>query len=187
MEIKAQRWLAVLFQCPQCGNQTIHPRVTPTKRHRDESFACHNWRCQSTYEIAERRYYTTFVIEPGISFTTIAGTLDKLGPFKICDIVHPNIRAFRKWYARRKAEQDEQARVYFERERVLQIEYEAKVKRWREEERLLKDAEKVVYEREHAAELLAEQVAQAAWPEEQKSSLPTDDESLGEFDDECPF
>ena len=67
-----------------------------------------------------------------MSFTTIAGTLEKIGPFKLCDIVHRNHREFRKWYRQRRREVDEQARQYFERQR--QIEAEAVARRGSEVE-----------------------------------------------------
>lgn len=127
MEIKAQRWLAIWYRCPHCGSQTANPRLTPTKRHRERTHECHNWQCKSEMQVVERRYYTTFCIESGVSFTTVAGTLKELGPFKVCDIVYPNVRAFRKWVAVRQAEQAEQYRQYLEH--WQQIEKEAAARR----------------------------------------------------------
>jgi hypothetical protein len=132
-------------------------------------------------EVVEHRWYTTFCIEPGLSQTTIAGTLEKIGPFTVCHLVHPNLRAFRRWYKRRRAEEDEKARQYFERERQIDAEYRARLARQQAEAAMLKEAEQVAYRREHAAELAAEQVARAAWPVEnqplrQASPVLSDDD-----------
>lgn len=188
MEIKPQRWLAVLYKCPSCGNQTVYTRVTPTKRHRERTFECQNWQCKSNYEIVERKYYTTFVIECSISFTIVAGTLGQIGQFKVCDIVHPNVRAFKKWFAQRKAEQAEQTRQYNEKWRKIYEEADAKRERERQQEALIKEAAQVAYRREHAAELIAEEVARSAWGEDEVEAgdpeffVPDDT-----FDDDHPF
>jgi hypothetical protein len=81
-------------------------------------------------EVAAYKWYTTFAIEPGLSQTTIAGTLAAIGPFKLCDIVHPNIRAFRQWYRRRRAEVADQARQYRERERQIEAEWATRRNQW---------------------------------------------------------
>jgi hypothetical protein len=85
---------------------------------------CHNYKCNNVeMEVAAHRWYTTFAIESGLSQTTIAGTLEKLGPFRVCNIVHPNIRAFRRWYRRRQAEEAEKTRQYQERQRQIEAEW----------------------------------------------------------------
>ena len=187
MEIKAQRWLAIWYRCPRCGSQTANPRLTPTKKHRERTYECHNWQCSREHshdmQVVERRYYTTFCIESGVSFTTVAGTLGQLGPFKICDIVHPNIRAFRKWVAVRQAEQAQQYQEYLEHWKQVEKEAAERRERQRKEVALLEEAETVAYRREHAVELAAEQVANAVWVE---SDVPTFSPEQ-DLDDEHPF
>jgi hypothetical protein len=133
-------------------------------------------------QVVERRYYTTFCIEDGISFSTVAGTLAELGPFKICDIVHPNIRAFRKWVAVRRAEQAEQYRQWSERQKQIEKEATERRERERREAILLKEAGTIAYQRTHAVELLAEQVAKAVWVE---SDVPNNERVFPpeQFDD----
>jgi hypothetical protein len=138
--------------------------------------------------IVERRYYTTFVVEMSVSFTTVAGTLEKLGPFKVCDSVHPDIRSFRKWVEMRRAELAEQSRQYAERMRTQQEESEARLKRQEQDRTLLKEVEQVAYRREHAVELEAEKIAQALWPEDiLDSSVPANPFESFECDDDYPF
>jgi len=144
IEIVPRRWLAVWYRCPHCSSQTASPMLTPTKRHREYTPTCHNWQCESDMQVVERRYYTTFCIEAGVSFTTVAGTLGELGPFKICDIVHPNIRAFRKWVAVRQAEQAEQYRHYLEHQRQVEEEAAVRRERQRKEAALLKEVERSI-------------------------------------------
>lgn len=125
MRIDVRRWVAVWYRCPKCGSQTADPMLTPYRYRHLRKPTCFGLKCDHCEpEIVERRWYTTFCIEPGVSFTTIAGTLEKIGPFKLCDIVHRNHREFRKWYRQRRREVDEQARQYFEAyfERQRQIE-----------------------------------------------------------------
>lgn len=191
MEMKSMRWLAVVYKCPQCGSQTGHPRLTPTKRNRERSMTCTNWRCKSTCEIVERRYYTTFAIESGVSVTMVAGTLEKIGPFDVCQIVKPNIRAFRKWVEMRRAELAEQHRVYMEEWKRREVEGEARRKKELTDRTLLKEVERVAYQREHAIELQAEQVMRAVWPHDMPNPLSTtfrEDTTVDwQFDDEHPF
>ncbi len=127
LKIEARRWVAAWLKCPNCGAQSGYPMLTPYQwkhRHPDH---CHNYKCNNAVkEVVEHRWYTTFAIEPGLSFTTIAGTLEKLGPFTICQIVHPNVHAFKRWYRRRKAEVAEEARQYHERERQIEAEWRAR-------------------------------------------------------------
>ncbi len=137
--------------------------------------------------IVERRYYTTFAIEAGVSFTTIAGTLERIGPFKVCDIVHPNIRTFRQWVERRRAELAEQHRQYMEEWARRQAEGEARRKREQAEAALQKEVEGIAYRRAHAVELAAEKVAQAVWPEEQREQLADWAKLPDDFDDDHPF
>ena len=189
MEIKARRWLAVWYKCPNCGAQSGHPMLTPTKKHRDYRPTCGHWRCDCKLEVVERRYYTTFAIEAGVSFTTIAGTLEQIGPFKVCNIVHPNIRAFRKWVEKRREEVAEQSRKYMEEFSRIQAESEARLKRQREEEALLREVEGIAYRRAHAVELTAEKIASEVWPTDAPNTLERfdfDDDELGELDDH-PF
>jgi long-subunit acyl-CoA synthetase (AMP-forming) len=127
-----------------------------------------------------------------MSQTTVAGTLAQMGPFKICDIVHPNIRAFKKWYKQRRAELDEQARQYFEHQHQIEAEAAERRERQRKLDALLKEAAQVAYRREYAAELIAEQVAASVWiepPTIVAASTNDDflnDDDLGDLDD-CPF
>lgn len=179
MKIKAQRWLAVLYKCPQCGSQTAHTRLTPTKRNREFVSTCSNWRCESTYQIVERRYYTTFAIEVGISETMVAGTLAEIGPFSVCQIVYLNIRAFRKWVEKRRAELAEQHRVYMEEWKRREVEGEARRNKEASERALFKEVEGVVYRREHVVELQAEQVVRDVWSSDSLSAnvgWPDDDD-----------
>ena len=186
MEIKARRWLAVWYQCPNCGAQSGSPQLTPTQRHREQIPKCHNYRCDDcNMLIVERRYYTTFAIEAGVSQTMVAGTLERLGPFTICTIVHPTIRAFRRWVEQRRAELAEQHRLYMEVWRRREEEGAARRKHEAQERALLREAEAIAYQREHAVELAAEQVARAVWPEEEMCLKADFDESL--FDDDHPF
>lgn len=188
MEIKARRWLAAWYQCPVCGAQSGSPMVTPTKVHREYAPECSSYRHdRMRMQIIERRYYTTFAIECTISSTIIAGTLEKIGPFKVCTIVHPDIRSFRKWVEMRRAELAEQSRQYMEEFRRSQEESEARLKRQRAEAALLREVEGIAYRRAHAVELAAEKVAQACWPEEKLSDLSGCAEIPDGFDDEHPF
>jgi len=124
--------------------------------------------------IAERRYYTTFVIEAGVSFTTVAGSLEQIGPFKVCDIVRPNIRVFRKWVEVRQAELAEQARIYFEETRKRQEEIAVHMERQAQERALLREAE-----------LAAEKIAAVTWGESEPPPARLDYDP-GELDD-YPF
>jgi hypothetical protein len=188
MEIKARRWLAIWYRCPKCGAQTGSPMLTPTKRHREYVPACYHYRCDCRMEIVERKYYTTFAIEAGVSFTTIAGTLEKIGPFKVCNIVFPNIRAFREWVEMRQAELAEQSRKYMEEFRKRQEESEARHERERQEKALLKEAEQVAYRRNHAVELAAEQIAREFWPKESEETDRLNLDGVFDlYDDDHPF
>ena len=132
--------------------------LTPTRANRDRVYACNSYRHDRVQvQLVERHYYTTFAIEIGVSFTTIAGTLERIGPFKVCDIVHPNITTFRKWVERRRTELAEQHRKYLEE--------------WARRE-----------EAQEAALLCqAEQIAQQFWSEEQ----PKDRQGWAELSDGC--
>ncbi len=173
LKIESRQWVAVWLRCPRCGAQTGELMLTPWQyRHRQmrECFSYKHDRC--ALEVVQRRWYTTFCIEPGVSFTTIAGTVATIGPFKLCDIVQPNIRAFRRWVRQHQSKRDEQRRAY-------EVEWAAR----RQTAVLVREAEAVAYQRAHTAELAAEQVARAAWPgEESRSARPT----LGN-DDFDPF
>lgn len=192
LDIKAQRWLAVSYRCPKCGNTTYHTMLKRTKRNRERVFECQNWSCRSLYEIVERRYWTSFCIEVSLSQTTIAGTLPEFGGWRVCHIVHRNIREFKQWYRRRKREQAEEARAYQEKWQKIYAEADAKRQREREQERLLKEASLIAYRREHAAELIAEQVAASVWIEpptivaSNSSDDFLNDDGLDDLDD-CPF
>ena len=144
LKIEARQWVAIWYRCPKCGAQSGETMLTPWQYSHRPVRACHSYkhdRC--SLEIVEHRWYTTFCIEPGVSFTTIAGTLATIGPFKLCDIVQPNIRAFRRWYRRRRAEEDEKARQYREREHQIEAEWKARRERQRQEAALLQEAEAV--------------------------------------------
>lgn len=120
LTIESRQWVAIWYQCPTCGAQSGEPMLTPWRYRHRQPRECFNGKCnQAEMAIVERKWYTTFCIESGISQTTIAGTLAAIGPFTICQIVHRDIRAFRRWYRRRKAEVTEQARQYAERERQM--------------------------------------------------------------------
>jgi hypothetical protein len=186
MEMKVQRWLAVWYRCPRCGLQTAQTRMAPTKRNRDDVPECYGYDCDlHKVRVLERRYYTTFAIEPGISATFVVGTLKRIGPFKVCDIVHPNIRAFRTWYRQRKVELDEQARQDEERQRQIEEEERKRRERKQAQAVLVQEAERIAWRRAHAIELEAEQIARALWPET-KQEAPNLDDDLGDFD-EAPF
>jgi hypothetical protein len=163
-----------------------------TKRNRERTFECQNWSCRTLYEITERRYWTSFCIEPGLSQTTIAGTLAEFGGWRVCQIVHRNIREFKKWYRKRKREQAEEARAYHEKWRKIYEEADAKRQREREQEQLLKEAAQIAYRREHAAELIAKQVAASVWvepaaaPENDKEWF-SDYDLADDLDDDHPF
>lgn len=127
LKIESRRWVAVWYRCPQCGAQSAETMVTPWRYRHRHARECSGYRCnRAELEIVERRWYTTFCIEPGLSFTTTAGTLAAIGPFKLCDIVHRDIRAFRRWYRQARKEADERARAYQERERKVQEEWRKK-------------------------------------------------------------
>src|SRR5581483_11364161 len=187
LEIKAQRWLAIWYRCPKCGSQTFQTFLKPTKRNRERTFECQNWSCRTPYEIVERRYWTSFCIEPAISGDTIAGTLAEFGGWRVCHIVHRNIREFKRWYRMRKAELAEQHRLYMEEWRRREAEGEARRKREAEVRALLREAEKIAYRREHAVELLAEQVARAVWPNDSVDDYLSNDDLGDLYDDDHPF
>jgi hypothetical protein len=105
LKIEARRWVAVWYRCPRCGAQSGELMLTPWRWAHRRPRECYGYQCnRAELTIVEHKWYTTFCIEPGLSFTTVAGTLATIGPFRLCDIVQPNIRAFRKWYRRHKAE-----------------------------------------------------------------------------------
>jgi len=155
LKIEARQWIAIWYRCPQCGAQSAETMVTPWRyRHRPVR-ECYGYKCdRCALEIVERRWYTTFCIEPGLSFTTIAGTLAAIGPFKLCDIVHRDIRAFRQWYRQRRAEVDEQARQYWEHERQIDAKWVARRKLQEE----------------------AEAVARGVWPVKSTPARQADDD-----------
>lgn len=136
LKIEPRKWIAVWYRCPVCGAQTAHTMLTPWEYKHRPAGECWKYDHRCTLEVVERRWYTTFCIEPGVSFTTIAGTLEQIGPFKICDIVQPDVRAFRKWYRQARAEADKRGREYREHERRVEAEWAARRK-------LLKEAEDV--------------------------------------------
>ncbi|MGH2478121.1 MAG: hypothetical protein ACRDHW_00480 [Ktedonobacteraceae bacterium] len=127
LKIEARKWVAVWYRCPTCGAQRGEPMLTPWRwRHRN-AWQCSGVNCNGVaFAVVAYKWYTTFAIEPGISQTTIAGTLEKIGPFQVCSIVHPDIRAFKRWYRRRKAEKAEETRQYLERERHIEAEHRAR-------------------------------------------------------------
>jgi hypothetical protein len=121
LKIESRKWIAAWYRCPSCGAQSGNPMLTPYQWKHRHSEEC--YRCNRHKELIKHRWYTTFAIEPGISQTIIAGTLEKLGPFTICNIVHHNISVFRRWYRRRKAEEAEKTRLYQEYQRKLEAEW----------------------------------------------------------------
>src|SRR5579872_4213995 len=179
VKIESRPWVAVWYRCPRCGAQSAETMLSPWRYLHRQPRECQGRKCDHVeLAVAERRWYTTFAIEPGVSFTTIAGTLAAIGPFRVCDIVQPNVRAFRQWYRQRRAEADEKARQYFERERQIEAEWSARRERQRQEAILLREVEAVAYRRAHAVELAAEQVARAFWPAQSRPALPAS--SVGE-------
>lgn len=121
LRIEARRWVAAWYRCPHCGAQTADLMLTPWQWAHRRARTCYHYSCnEADLAVVERRWYTTFAVEPGLSQTTIAGTLAAIGPFTVCDLVHPNLRAFRRWYRRRRAERDEQIRQYQEQQRQRQ-------------------------------------------------------------------
>ncbi len=110
MKIEARRVLAVEYRCPQCGRSSASLAMTPTKRHRERRPIC-TW-CEVTQEIVRRRYYTQFAAD----LCSVAGTCEKIGQFRVCNYVYPNIRAFKRVVQRRA----EEARAYYEQERQRQ-------------------------------------------------------------------
>lgn len=133
MKIESRKWVAVWYRCPKCGAESGNTMLTPRqwKRMQQDLWDCHNYkheRCQ--VEVVKRRWYTTFCIENGISGNTIAGTLAKIGPFTVCQIVHPNSQVFRRWVRQRKAERAKEHQAYLDQWR--KIEEDARAKRERE-------------------------------------------------------
>lgn len=188
MEIKARRWLAVLYRCLECGVQSGCPMLPPTKFHREYVPECSAYGHHGEVvrmQIAERRYYTTFAIDVAVSATTVAGTLEKIGPFKVCDIVYPNIRVFREWVDMRQAEVAEQSRQYMECMQIQQAEVAERLKCQEQDRVFLKEVEKVVYRREHAVELEAKKIARALWSEDILEELA--DSFVYLEDDDHPF
>lgn len=186
LKIEARRWVAAWYRCPICGATSGELQLTPYRWKHRHPRQCFGYKCHNAVlEVVEHRWYTTFCIEPSPSRTTIAGTLEKIGPFEVCHIVHPNLRTFRRWYKRQRAEEEEKARQYFECERQIDAEYRARLARQWAEAVQLKEVEQVAYRQEHAAELAAEQVARAAWPVENQP-LRQDSPVLGD-DDFDPF
>jgi hypothetical protein len=181
MEIKARRLLAVEYRCPQCQHHSASLAMAPTKRNRDYIPTCITCDCEEV--ILARRYYTQFAAD----FSSTAGTLGTLGPFQVCTYVFPTIRAFRKFVAERQAQIAKEAEAYYARQRELQAEAEARLKRQREEAALVQEAEQIAWRRQHAAELEAEQIARAVWPEDNGKSQQTRGENLSKFDDDHPF
>jgi hypothetical protein len=181
MQIEARRWLAARYQCPVCGRDSASLMMPPTRFHRDYAPTCWGFKCNNAQmNIVERRYYTTFASD----FYSTAGTLAKIGPFKVCDMVHPSIRHFKKWYIERRAELDRQAQEYFALERQRQAEGEARRQREREAAALLKEAERVARRVTQAGLMDAEEAARSVW--ETRTPLQEWDDGLGELDD-FPF
>jgi len=87
----------------------------------------------------------------------------------------------------RKAELAEQHRLYMEEWRRREAEGEARRKREAEVRALLREAEKIAYRREHAVELLAEQVARAVWPNDSVDDYLSNDDLGDLYDDDHPF
>ena len=188
LKIEARHWVAAWYRCPICGTTSGELQMTPYRWKHRHPRQCFGYKCKTAVlEVVEHRWYTTFCIEPSLSRTTIAGTLKEIGPFEVCHIVHPNLRAFRRWYKRRRTEEDEKARQYFERERQIDAEYRARLARQRQEAALLKEAERVAYRREHAGELAAERVARAVWPVESQLSRQSNPAPALSDDDFDPF
>lgn len=173
IHIHPRRCLAVWYQCPQCKSSSGHAHMTPSKKNRDYIPVC--LFCDVPEVITRRRYYRTWASD----FYGVAGTCEEL-----CEYYFPNIRAFKRWLREKTAEREREAREYYERERIIQAEYEARLKRQREEAALLKEAEQVVYQATHAVEQEAERVAKAVWPEKEPDWLSSD---LSDLDDDHPF
>lgn len=141
LKIEARRWVAAWWKCPQCGAQSADLMLTPWRYRHLPARECFGYKCdRCALVVVERKWYTTFCIEPGLSCTTMAGTLEAIGPFRLCDIVQPNIRAFRQWYRRRKAEENEKTRQYLEREHLIEAEWSARRECQRREAALLQAA-----------------------------------------------
>lgn len=130
LRIEARRWIAVWYRCPVCGAQSGEMLLTPWRWAHRVPRHHHSYKCNDAeLEVVEHKWYTTFCIESGLGPTTVAGTLAEIGPFRVCQIVHPNIRKFRAWYRRRKAEEAEKTRQYLERERQIETEWRARRQR----------------------------------------------------------
>lgn len=168
LKIGVRRWVAVWYRCPKCGKQTAFTMLSPWLYRYLSLQECSSWKCNRfALEVVERRWYTTFCIETGVSFATITGTLEMIGPFRVWNMVHRDIRAFKRWYRRRKAEEAEKTRLHLEYQRQVEAEWRARRERQRPEAAVLKEIEKGAYRREHAVELVAEKVARAVWPGEE--------------------
>jgi Na+-translocating ferredoxin:NAD+ oxidoreductase RnfC subunit len=151
--------------------------MTPTKRHREYVGTCLT--CDIPEVITKRRYYMVWASD----FYGVAGTCEE-----VCEYYFPSIRVFKQWVASKTAQREKEAKEYYERERQIQAEYEARMARQREEAALLKEAERVAYRAAHAVELEAGQVARAFWPEEEKQEKVSFNDGLGDLDlDDHPF
>lgn len=179
IQIVPRRRLAIWYQCPQCKRSGSYQHMTPTKKHRDWVGTCID--CDVQEVIVRRRYYMIWSCD----FYGTAGSCKE-----ICEYYFPNIRAFKKWIAERTAELQKQAEEYYEQQRVIDAEYQARVKKQREEAALLEQVERVAYQTVHAVELQAEQIAKSVWPEVESVDLIESDLSdlsdLGEIEDH-PF
>ena len=104
---------------------------------------------------------------------------------EVCEYYFPNIRVFKRVLAEKTAQREKEAQEYYERQRIIQAECEARMRRQREEAALLCEVERVAYQAAHAVELEAEKIARAVWPEEKVDWLSDDDP--GDWDDDHPF
>lgn len=172
MWIKAQRRLAVWYECPQCKRSCCRAMMTPTKRNREYVGTCIY--CEVPEVIIRRRYYTIWASD----FYGVAGSCKE-----VCEYYFPNYRTFLQALEEKRVQRAKEAAVYFEREREVQAAFEARCQREREQAALLQEVERIAYYRTHAVELLAEQVVRAVWPDDVAADISSD----GEDDDEHPF
>lgn len=171
MEIKARKRIAVHYQCPECGAQTFQTCLTATKKNLEQRPQCSSSSCGLKYGFGEepemqvkvRRYYTMFAEETDLNGTKRAGTLGEIGErFTVCQIVQPNIRAFRAWVEKRRAERAEENRTYQEEMSKRQAEAE--------EQRKKEEAERALFKE-------AQEVARVAWVDALDGAATTTDEA----------
>jgi len=178
IEIIPQRRLAVWYQCPECKATYGRSDMDPTERNAKDVGMCVF--CEVQEVIVRRRYYTVWASD----FYGTAGTCKE-----VCEYSFPNIRAFKKWLAEKTAQREQEAKEYFEHEHHVRAEYEARLKKEREEAALLKEVERIVYQATYAVELEAEQVAKAVWIELKQEERLSSNDDLDDSgsDDGHPF